>query len=88
MKVFRYRLTALGKLGAVLFVAPTPIAALYALPAKAPAGQAAFNQRLQQSGADIGSFSPSPTILILLATASLIGIVLLLIGREIITSEA
>lgn len=85
MKVFRYRLTALGKLGAVLFVAPTPIAALYALPAKVPAGQAAFNERLQQSGANLETFAPSPTILILLATASLIGVVMLLIGREIVT---
>jgi hypothetical protein len=88
MTVSRYRLTALGKIGAVLFVAPTPLAAYYALPAATSAGDAAFNQRLSQMGAAVETAAPSPTILIALATASLIGLVLLFIGREIVTTEA
>lgn len=88
MRVSRYRLTAMGKLGAVMFVAPTPIAAFYAIPPALSEGQIAFNKRLLSIGGNVETFMPSPTILIALATASLIGLVLLFIGREIITTEA
>lgn len=82
MKIWRYRLTGLGKLGAFLFIAPTPIAGFYALPTRKPEGRVAYEQALRSVGGDIPM--PSPTVLILLATASLIGLVLLLIGRELI----
>ncbi len=87
MSVSRYRLTGLGKLGAFLFVAPTPVAAFYAMPTKLDEGTIAFNKRLLDMGAKVETFTPSPTILIMLATASLIGLVCLFIGREIITTE-
>ncbi|MGI2036411.1 hypothetical protein ACRQ1B_28950 [Rhizobium panacihumi] len=76
----------MGKLGAVLFVVPTPIAAFYALPPSMSDPSARFEQRLADM-AGKAAFMPSPTILIMLATASLIGAVLLLIGRETITTE-
>lgn len=88
MTVSRYRLTALGKIGAVLFVAPTPVAAYYALPPQLTEGQQTYQQALREVGGKVDAFAPSPLILIALATASLIGLVLLFIGREIVTTEA
>lgn len=88
MKVSRYRLTTIGKLGALLFVAPTPIAAYYAIPPQLTDGQRLLAERLQEMGQAPEIFVPSPTILIMLATASLIGMVLLFVGREIVTTEA
>ncbi|WP_320188914.1 hypothetical protein RMS29_028310 (plasmid) [Agrobacterium rosae] len=88
MTVSRYRLTAWGKLGAILFVAPTPVAAYFAIPPKVTDAQLAYKQALQDVTGRVEIFTPSPTLLIALATASLIGLVLLFIGREIITTEA
>ncbi|CDZ43196.1 Hypothetical protein NGAL_HAMBI1146_59690 [Neorhizobium galegae bv. officinalis] len=79
-----YRLTALGKLGAALFVLPTPIAAYFAIPPKPETGP--LQESLRQAGRIAEAWQPPLTLLILLATASLIGLVLLLIGREIITT--
>lgn len=84
MTVSRYRLTALGKIGAILFVAPTPIAAYYLQPPKL----SDFEKRLQAAGSAAYDFHPNVDLLVLLAVLSLIGVVLLLIGREIITTEA
>lgn len=88
MTVSRYRLTALGKLGAVLFVAPTPIAGFYSLPASPPnAGRMLYEQALRDVGGTVEMALPSPIILILLATATLIGAVLTMVGREIVTED-
>lgn len=88
MTVSRYRLTAMGKIGALLFVAPTPIAIYYVQPAQLNEGAAAFQRRLSAMGATSDVFTPSITLLTVLATASLIGLVMLFVGREIVTSEA
>lgn len=87
MKVFKYRLTWIGKLGAVLFVAPTPIAAFYAMPPKLSVGEEGYRQALREATGRLEAFEPSSALLIALATASLIGLVMLFIGREIITTE-
>lgn len=88
MTVSRYRLTTLGKTGAVLFVAPTPIAAYLAVPPKLTDGQIAYKNAAQEVTGRIEGFEPSIVLIVALATASLIGLVLLFIGREIITTEA
>lgn len=71
MRVSRYRLTPQGWLGAVLFVLPTPLAAW-------------------EYSAIIwsGLFADwHPAYFTALATLSLIGFVLLLVGREIVTTD-
>ncbi len=84
LTVSRYRLTTLGKIGAFLFIAPTPIAAYHVQPPELTS----FEQRLKAAGSTAYNFEPSMVWLVTLATASLIGLVLLFVGREIITTEA
>lgn len=86
-KVSRYELTTMGKIGVALFILPPPIAAFYSLPPSANDGQKVYRQALRDIGGTPEIFMPSPTILILLATASLIGMVMLFLGREIVTTE-
>ncbi|MDQ1183584.1 hypothetical protein QE408_000706 [Agrobacterium larrymoorei] len=83
MRVSRYRLTGLGKLGAILFIAPTPIAAYYLHQPELNA----FQKRLQAAGSPEYNFTPNFDLLVLLGVLSLVGVVLLLIGREIITTD-
>lgn len=85
MTVSTYRLTTLGKLGAAMFVLPTPAAGFYAMPRAVDSATAAYERALRQVGGHVAAAAPSQTILIILATATLIGFVLLLIGREIVT---
>ncbi|MBT9373179.1 hypothetical protein [Rhizobium sp. CSW-27] len=85
MTVSTYRLTTLGKLGALMFVAPTPIGTYYLMPPAMSEGDALFERRLRAMGGAADVFTPSPAVLALLATATLIGFILLLIGREIVT---
>ncbi len=83
MSVQRYRLTPLGWLGAALFVLPTPIAAWISSPAKLSPGEAMFKQRLAEISGTIPYEGPSMFTLTLLATSTLIGLVMLFVGRVI-----
>ena len=83
MSVSKYRLTPMGWTGAALFVLPTPLYIWQSGLLTEP-GAAAFQQRLDNI-AGTASLQPSPMMMTFLATASLVGIVMLLIGREIVT---
>ena len=81
----RYRLTKTGWTGAALFVLPTPISAIYIKSALSisPA-QALYNQTLERARGlpvlpEISFYLP-----VALATATLIGVVMLLVGREMV----
>ncbi|TKT78425.1 hypothetical protein [Aquamicrobium sp. LC103] len=88
MKISRYRLTPLGWLGAALFVLPTPLSVWgYNSALTESAAQSEYNRALGAvRGVPVLPEMPV-TYLTALATASLIGLVLLLIGREIVTTD-
>jgi len=86
MPVSRYRLTLTGWIGAALFVLPTPIATWkYFATIKSFEERGEYQRTLEQIQGGIPAPDFSPTFFTALATASLIGLVLLLIGREIET---
>lgn len=81
----RYQLTKTGWLGAALFVLPTPISAIYIKSALtiSPA-DAVYNRALERvRGAPILPEFPF-YLPLTLATATLVGIVLLLVGRKLV----
>lgn len=82
MSVQRYRLTAIGWVGAALFVLPTPIAAWIYSPKSLSPGEAAFQQRLAEMGNVTAHQGPSAFVISMLATATLAGLVMLMVGRE------
>lgn len=84
MSVSRYRLSPMGWMGAVLFVLPTPIAAWKLNQVMDPAA-AAFQRRLDDLSGAVSLPHLSPLLIAVLATASLVGLVMLLVGREIVT---
>lgn len=86
MRVMRYRLTALGWLGAAMFVLPTPIAAWeYWGTLQRFASRGAYQRQLEaiQNTIPVPEFSMA--IFTALSTISLLGFVLLLVGREIVS---
>ena len=86
MSVSKYRLNAIGKIGAALFVLPTPFAAWqYNAALSAFAGRNDFEKRLETMSGAIAVPEMPGTLFIALATLTLIGFVMLLIGREIVT---
>lgn len=86
MSVSSYRLNKVGVVGAMMFVLPTPIAILHYRTVMAEfAKRGDFNRRLENMAGMIAQPNFSFSLLIILATASLIGLVLLLVGREIVT---
>lgn len=85
MSVSKFRLTPMGWLGAALFVLPTPFA-IWQSGQVADPGTAAFQRRLDALGGT-ASLQLSPLLITLVATASLIGMVMLLLGREIVTED-
>lgn len=87
MKISRYRLTPLGWMGAAMFVLPTPLAVWISIPQKLKPGEAMFQERLRELGGSIAMYEPPVFLLTTLVTASLVGLVLLLIGREIVTTD-
>jgi hypothetical protein len=88
LKVYSFRLTSLGKLGAALFVLPTPIAA-WKLQSVAStfAARSDFDRRLENLSGTVAVPDFPMVFLTALATASLVGLVLLLVGREIVTHD-
>lgn len=84
MPVSKYRLSPMGWMGSALFVLPAPIAVWKISQALDPAA-AAFQRRLDDLSGVVSLPQLSPLLFAGLATASLVGLVLLLIGREIIT---
>jgi hypothetical protein len=84
MSVSKYRLSPMGWMGAVLFVLPTPIAAWKISQLMDPAA-AAFQRRLDDLSGAVSLPHLSPLLVAVLATASLVGLVMLLVGREIVT---
>ncbi|MCP8894301.1 hypothetical protein KYK29_05115 [Shinella daejeonensis] len=85
MKTMRYRLTKLGWLGAAMFVLPTPLAAWeYHGALSRFANRSSFEQRLEDLSGVLAVPEFSSVYFTTLATASLAGAVLLLIGREIV----
>ncbi|MBD9651995.1 hypothetical protein IB267_26910 [Ensifer sp. ENS09] len=86
MSVSKYRLNAIGKVGAALFVLPTPYAAWeYNAALTAFAGRNEFQKRLEDVSGTIAVPDMPETLFVALATLTLIGFVMLLIGREIVT---
>jgi hypothetical protein len=85
MSIQRYRFTPLGWLGAALFILPTPIAAWISSPTKLSPGEAMFKKTLAEVSGTIPYEGPSLFVLTLLATSTLVGLVMLLVGREIHT---
>ncbi|MFC4624236.1 hypothetical protein ACFO1V_03170 [Daeguia caeni] len=83
MSVQRYRLTPLGWLGAALFVLPTPIAAWISSPAKLSPGEDMYKKTLAEVSGTIPYEGPSLFVVTLLATSTLVGLVMLLVGREL-----
>ncbi len=83
MSVLRYKLTSIGWLGAALFVLPTPIAAWLTTPRSLSPAEIQYQKALIAAGGASQLQLPSALLLTVLATATLIGLVLLLIGREI-----
>lgn len=83
MSVQRYRLTPLGWLGAALFVLPTPIAAWISSPARLSPGEAVLKKTLAEVSGTIPYEGPSLFVVTLLATFTLAGLVMLLVGREV-----
>ncbi len=87
---FRYRFTALGWIGAALFVLPTPLVVWhYAGVLNAAERSLRFHEALREQGVDGGSLSPAALnapYLTALATATLIGLVLVIVGRETVPS--
>jgi len=94
MKTFFYRLNALGWIGAVLFVIPTPVAIIALAPKKMSAGQRLYQSEVSRLlGPDgiadriAGDINNTLAVSGIAATATLIGLVLLLIGREIVAKD-
>ncbi|MBB5091751.1 hypothetical protein HNQ68_002292 [Pseudochrobactrum saccharolyticum] len=85
MSIQRYRLTASGWIGAALFILPTPIAVWLSTPPNLSEGEAAFQRRLTEMSGAIQIHTPSPLLLTILATLTLIGLVMVIVGREIHT---
>ncbi|OKP79639.1 hypothetical protein BTE77_05915 [Ensifer adhaerens] len=86
MSVSKYRLNAIGKVGAALFVLPTPFAAWeYNAALSAFANRNDFEKRLENMSGVIAFPEMPTTLFVALATLTLIGFVMLLIGREIVT---
>lgn len=72
MQIFRYRFTELGWLGVVLFVTPTPLGFIVA--------HQYMSDRFGQIGPGILAMSG------FLSTATLVGVALMLIGRELVAA--
>ncbi|OOG73876.1 hypothetical protein B0E45_06175 [Sinorhizobium sp. A49] len=86
MSVSKYRLNAIGKIGAALFVLPTPFAAWkYSAALSAFAERGDFERTLESVQGKIALPELPTTLFVALATLTLIGFVMLLIGREIVT---
>jgi hypothetical protein len=86
MTVSRYRLTKMGWLGAVLFVLPTPISAWKFQSTLASfAARTDFDKRVENMSGAPAVPEFSPFFFTAMATVTLIGLVLLLVGREIET---
>jgi len=83
MSVQRYKLTPVGWLGAALFILPTPVAAWISSPKQLSGGEAMFKQRLAEVSGTVPYEGPSFFVLTLLATATLVGLVMLFVGREL-----
>lgn len=87
MTVSRYRLTKIGWLGAALFVLPTPIAAWkFQDTLSSFAARSDFDRRLENMSGVSAVPEFSGPLFAPMATATLIGLVLLLVGREIETT--
>ncbi len=84
MPVSKYRLSPMGWMGAALFVLPTPIAAWKINQVIDPAA-AAFQRRLDGLSGAVSLPHLSPLLISVLATASVVGLVMLLVGREIVS---
>lgn len=84
MPVSRYMLTPVGWAGAALFVLPTPLGAWhYANAFGKFAARGEYQRQLEAVQGTIPMPDLSPLLLSALATASLIGLVMIIVGREI-----
>jgi|GEM_PF-6249296 len=86
MKVFTYHLTSTGKWGAALFVLPTPISAwYYHSTMSAFLSRTTYERALAEASGKLDVPEFSALFFTLMATASLVGLVMLLVGREVVT---
>lgn len=87
MQGYRYRLTAMGWIGAALFVLPTPIAAWeWQTTLSNFQNRSAGLRLLEETKGVIAVPEFSTFFFTALATASLVGLVMLLAGREMVAS--
>lgn len=86
----RCRLTALGWLGAALFVLPTPIIGYLVVKALQwrPGAYEAALARVSGDPTHLFAAAPNPALLVALSTATMVGLVLLIVGRETVTTSA
>lgn len=83
MRIQKYKLTTTGWIGAAFFILPTPIAVWLSTPPTLSEGELAFQKRIAaMSGTELNHL-PSVLLLTILATLTLIGLVMLIVGREI-----
>ncbi|MUO83992.1 hypothetical protein [Agrobacterium vitis] len=91
MQISTYRLNSTGRWGVAFFVLPTPATAFYvkAVVSAAERSQASARNLDAILGRPTSFIFPniSPMVLTIAATLTLFGLVLLLIGREIVTTE-
>lgn len=86
MSVSRYKLNAIGWIGTAMFILPTPIGSWeYYGALNRFAKRSNFDRRVDELAGQIALPDFSPFLFTTLATASLIGLVLLLVGRDIET---
>ncbi len=85
MTVSRYRLTRAGWLGAAMFILPTPIGVWMATPPKLTLGEVEFQKMLAEISGSAPQYMPSLFWMTVLTVFTMIGFVLLLVGREIET---
>lgn len=93
MGPFRYKLTAQGWLGAALLVLPLPISYLMLSPAKLSEGEALYRATLSSVTGGASMVGQYTSLMeraafnsVAVSTLMMIGLVLLLIGRELVES--
>jgi len=83
MRVFRQRLTRMGWIGAVMFIAPLPISNfLFERAFYVDAAEARYRRTLEEVSGVAASNNVSTWPFLLLAVTSMVGFVMLVVGRE------
>ncbi len=83
MAGFYYRFNVVGWIGALLFVLPTPISALYFQSSlRISEAKSAYDRALAEIGGTPEPAGLSLTFFVLMGTLTLIGLVMVIVGRD------